>query len=298
MTRLHLIDGTFELYRAEFSKRPDHHTPEGRPFKAVSGMVASLLRLLDDPTEQVTHVAIAFDNPIRSFRNDLFDGYKSDDGVPPDLRSQFDAAEDACRALGIAVWSMNRFEADDAIATAAVRFAPQVDQVRVLSPDKDLGQILSGDRVVMVDRIRERVTDESAFRALRGIAPASMPDFLALVGDDADGIPGLEGFGEKSAAALLSRYAHLDKIPDDPALWEVRPRGADRLAATLASHREAATLYRRLATLVTDVPLPESIDQLAYTGVPRDLWGDWCVTHGLPRWVDRPRRWRQATAVT
>src|SRR5512137_644608 len=206
--RLHLVDGTFELFRAHFSRRPERHAPAGWDAKATVGLAGSLLALLRDPAEAPSHVAIAFDNPIRSFRNDLFPGYKTEEGVPPELLAQFDEAEEAARALGLVTWSMSEFEADDALATAAARFRDQVDQVRILSPDKDLGQCLSGSRVVQVDRVRGRVVDEAALRARRGIAPESVPDFLALVGDDADGIPGLAGFGEKTAGALLASHLH------------------------------------------------------------------------------------------
>src|SRR5437667_1159281 len=177
--RLHLVDGTFELFRAHYSKRPE------QPLKATLGMTQSLLALLANPAEQVTHVAVAFDNPIRSFRNDLFPDYKSDEGVPPELRAQFDTVEEGVRAAGIAVWSMRDHEADDGLASGAARFAAEVDQVRIMTPDKDLGQCLRGDRVVQVDRRQRKVTDETAFRAARGFPPRSMPDFLALTGDTA-----------------------------------------------------------------------------------------------------------------
>ena len=262
--RLHLVDGTFELFRAHFSKRPARLSPDGRDVKATLGLSDSLRALLRDPREAVTHVAVAFDNPVRSFRNDLFAGYKTEEGVPPGLLAQFDAAEDAVRALGVTVWSMREFEADDALATAAARFRDRVEQVRILTPDKDLGQCLSGRRVVQVDRVRGREIDEEALRARRGVGPESIPDLLALVGDDADGIPGLPGFGERTAAALLARHLHLESIPDDPALWPADIRGATRLAGTLAAGREAATLYRRLATLVLDVPLAESLEDLRW----------------------------------
>ena len=257
--RLHLIDGTYELFRAHFSKRPD------APDKATRGLVASMLRLVSD--EQVTHIAVAFDNPIRSFRNDLFDGYKTEEGVPPELLRQFDGAEAAVRAIGMTVWPMDEFEADDALATAAARFAGEVEQVRICTPDKDLGQCIVGKKVVQVDRMRQREIDEDALIALRGIKPASIPDWLALIGDVADGVPGLAGFGEKTAAALLARYPHLEDIPADPRQWPP-VRGADRLAKTLAESRELVFLYRTLTRLRTDVPLVENLADLAYRGTP------------------------------
>jgi 5'-3' exonuclease len=275
--RLHVVDGTYELFRAHFAPRPGHRAAAGWDAKATVGLATSLLALLHDPGEAVTHVAVAFDNPIRSFRNDLFAGYKSDEGVPPELRAQFDAAEDAVRALGVTVWSMREHEADDALATAAARFRGVVEQVRLLTPDKDLGQCLAGREVVMVDRMRRKELDEAGLLARRGIAPASVPDWLALVGDDADGIPGLAGFGEATAARLLAAHGHLEAIPASAAAWPPSIRGAAQLAATLAAEREAALLYRRLATLVTDVPLAESLDDLRWRGLPRARLEAWCA---------------------
>lgn len=294
--RLHLIDGTYELYRAHFSPRPGHTSPEGQDVKATVGLVSSLLALLHDSGEAVTHAAVAFDNPIRSFRNALFDGYKSDEGVPPELHAQFDLAEEAVRALGLTVWSMKDYEADDALATAAARWADEVEQVRLLTPDKDLGQCVRGRKVVQVDRKQQKELDEEAVRAKLGVPPASIPDLLALVGDAADGIPGLPGFGEKSTTALLGAYGHLEAIPDEASAWTVRPRGADKLAATLRAHREEALLYRRLATLVTDAPLPESLEQLAWAGVPRERFLALCERLGLQSLRTRPRRWATEAA--
>jgi 5'-3' exonuclease len=290
--RLHVVDGTYELFRAQFSKRPDHMDPNGRPRKATVGLVASMLGLLEDPEERVSHVAIAFDNPIRSIRNDWFDGYKTDEGVPEELLGQFDAAEEAARALGMVVWSMDRYEADDALATAAARWQGEVEQVRILTPDKDLGQSIRGQHVVQVDRLRRRVIDEEALVSRRGVLPSSIPDWLALVGDDADGIPGIAGFGEKTAAAVLRAYGHLEGIPRDASAWSVDVRGADRLAATLAAEMDAALLYRKLATLVNDVPLREGLTDLAWQGVPRERFGSWCRAVGVRDLLDRPARWR------
>ena len=294
MTRLHLVDGTFELFRAHYSKRPPHRAPDGRDLKATTGVVASMLWLLEQESEAVTHIAIAFDNPIVNFRNDLFAGYKTDEGIEPALRSQFDDVEEAMCALGIVVWSMDRWEADDAMATGAARFRDRVDQVRILSPDKDLGQCLRGSRVVQVDRIRDKEIDEAAMTAARGIKPASIPDWLALVGDDADGIPGLQGFGEKGASALLAHWEKLENIPADPAQWKVPVRGAPVLAATLAEHREQALLYRKLATLVEDVPLKEDLEDLRWRGVPRDAFEAWCERAGALSLKNRPKRWATA----
>ena len=273
--RLHLVDGTFELFRSHFSKRPGHLSARGREAKATVGLALSLRWLLHDDEEAVTHVAVAFDNPIRSFRNDLWPGYKTEEGVPPELLEQLDAAEAAARALGLVVWSMREFEADDALATGCARFRDAVDQVRLLTPDKDLGQCLSGRRVVQVDRIRNREIDEEALLARRGIRPESVPDYLALVGDDADGIPGLAGFGEKTASALLGRHLHLEHIPKDPAAWPPGIRGAPQLARELERAWEEALLYRKLATLVSDVPLAETLDDLRWRGIPPARFEEW-----------------------
>ncbi|XXF78496.1 5'-3' exonuclease H3TH domain-containing protein [Myxococcaceae bacterium GXIMD 01537] len=289
--RLHLIDGTYELFRAHFSPRPGTTLPDGTDVKATVGVMSSLLALLHDAAEQVTHAAVAFDNPIRSFRNDLFAGYKSDEGVPPELLAQFNLVEEAVRSLGLTVWSMKAHEADDALSTAAARWAGEVEQVRLLTPDKDLGQCVRGRKVVQVDRRQEKELDEDAVRAKLGVAPASVPDLLALVGDDADGIPGLPGFGEKGASALLGAYGHLEAIPDDASTWTVKPRGADKLAATLKAHRADALLYRKLATLVTDAPLKESLADLEWKGVPRGPFLAMCERLGLTSLKTRPKRW-------
>ena len=293
--RVHLVDGTFELYRAHFSHRPAKSVPQAdgpMDVKATAGLVASMLGLLHDPDEAVTHLAIAFDNPIRSFRNDLYDAYKGDEGVPPSLRKQFDLAEMAMKALGIVVWSMDEWEADDALGTAATRLAGEAEQIRILTPDKDLGQCVQGTRVVQVDRMRKKLIDEDVVRAVRGVAPSSIPDLLGLVGDASDGFPGLAGFGAKSAAAVLARWGTIERIPDDAAAWDVKITGAPRLAATLAGHREEAMLYKKLATLVTDVPLPETLAELAFRGVPRASFETLCEQLASNDLRTRPVRWR------
>jgi 5'-3' exonuclease len=291
VARLHLVDGTYELYRAHFSPRPGHLDPNGADRKATVGLVASLLSLLSEGEEAVTHLAVAFDNPIRSFRNDLFPEYKSDEGVPPELRAQFDPVEEAVRALGVTVWSMDEHEADDALASGARRFAEEVGQVRIMTPDKDLAQCLRGDRVVQVDRRQRKVTDEATFRATRGFGPPTVPDFLALTGDTADGIPGLPGFGDKGASLLLGAYGHIEAIPAEPSRWTVKPRGALQLAATLAAQRQEALFYRRLATLVDTVPLAESLDELRFRGVPRARFEAWCDAVGTTTLRTAPRHW-------
>ena len=293
MPRLHLIDGTYELFRAHFSKRPGHTTPAGKEAKATAGLTSSLLALLHEKAEAVTHLAIAFDNPIRSFRNDLFAGYKTEEGVDEELLSQFDQAEEAAKALGITVWSMDRWEADDALGTAALRFQPDFEQIRILTPDKDLGQCLRGRAVIQVDRVRQREIDEDALVQQRQVRPRSIPDLLALIGDTADGIPGLPGIGEKTAGALLARYEHIEAIPADARAWDVKLRGADKIAATLVARRKDALLYRRLATLVFDVPLREKAQDLAFRGVPRRAFEAFCDTLGLASLKARPRRWTE-----
>ena len=267
--RLHLIDGTFELFRAHYSKRPDRVAPNGMDVKATVGVLSSLIGLLEDSDESVTHLAVAFDNPIESFRNVLFNGYKTSEGMEPAILAQFDLVERAVAALGVVVWSMDRYEADDALASAARRWRDQVAQVRILTPDKDLGQCVTGNRVVLVDRIRRRVIDEDGVRAKHGCAPASIPDWLALVGDSADGIPGVPGFGAKTTAALLAEYDTVEAIPARSAYWSVKLRGAMRLAAALQERREEVALYKKLATLVADVPLPESLQELRWRGARR-----------------------------
>jgi 5'-3' exonuclease len=291
--RLHLVDGTYELFRAHFSKRPDQTDPRGRDVKATAGVASSILALLEDPDEQVTHIAVAFDNPVRSFRNELYAGYKTEEGVPAELLAQFDRVEEATRAIGVVVWSMDRWEADDALATGAARWGAEVDQVRILTPDKDLGQCIRGERVVQVDRMRKKVVDQAGLLAVRGVLPESIPDYLALVGDTADGIPGIKGFGEKTAAALLREYVHLEQIPPYARDWKVNVRGAAALAPLLAASRDEVLLYRTLATLVTDVPLPESLDDLRWRGVPRAAYGAWCDELGLSDAMrSRPARYR------
>jgi 5'-3' exonuclease len=292
--RVHLIDGTFELFRAHFSQRPPHSAPDGRDLKATVGVVQSLVGLLAETAERATHLAVAFDNPIVSFRNQLFAGYKTDEGIAPELRAQFDTVERAVTALGIVVWSMDEFEADDALATAAARFAsdPRVEQVRVLTPDKDLAQVLRGERVVQVDRIRRRVITEASVWADKKLRAQSVPDFLALVGDDADGIPGLAGWGAKSTADVLAEYGQLEAIPDSVAQWKVKPRGAEKLAASLAFGRADAVLYKRLATLRLDVPLKETLEDLEWKGAPREPWKHWCEEVGASSLTDSPTRWQ------
>lgn len=260
---LFVVDGTFELFRAHYGA-PPHITTQGRQVGACRGLLRSLIALLNQP--EVTHVACAFDHVVESFRNELFDGYKTGEGMDPELFQQFGLAEEVAAALGITVWPMVEFEADDALATAAHRFADQTEQVVLCSPDKDLAQCIQGTKVVSLDRLRNRKLDEPGVHEKFGIAPVSIPDYLALLGDSADGLPGVPRWGAKSSATVLAHYLHLDAIPPDHGDWAVRVRGAQGLAESLAQHREQALLYRKLATLRTDVPLAQSFEDLAYSG--------------------------------
>lgn len=290
--RLHLVDGTYELFRAHFSKRPSQHDASGMDVKATAGFVSSMLALLHDEREGVTHIGVAFDNPIRSFRNDLFAGYKSDEGMEPALVAQMSLVEEASRALGLATWSMRDFEADDALATAAHRFADEVEQVRIMSPDKDFGQCLRGERVVQIDRRQEKEITEATLLEQKGIKPDQLAELLALVGDDADGIPGLPGFGMKGAAQVLATFGHIEQIPSDAAQWPSSIRGAAKLSGVLAGMRSAALLYRRLATLVTDAPIePGTFAALRWAGVPRETFLTFCDRIGVNSLKERPKRW-------
>jgi 5'-3' exonuclease len=287
--RLHLVDGTYELFRAYFGA-PRALDPRGREVGATRGLIRSLWSLLRE--DGVTHVACAFDHVVESFRNGLFEGYKTAEGVPADLMEQFPLAEDAARALGVVVWPMVEFEADDALATAAARWAPEVDQVVICSPDKDLAQCVRGTRVVCLDRMRRRVLDEAGVVAKFGVAPVSIPDWLALVGDSADGLPGVPRWGAKSAATLLARYGRFDAIPSDEREWDVAVRGAAALAESLRGHQAEAQLYRTLARLRVDVPLGETTEDLRWRGALRSALPQLCRDIGDESFVERVGRWR------
>jgi 5'-3' exonuclease len=288
MPKLHLLDATYELFRAFFAM-PSETAADGREVGAIRGLIGSTLALLREP--EVTHVGAATDHVIESFRNRLFDGYKTGEGVPPELMSQFPLAEDALRALGVVVWPMVEFEADDALASAAARFADQVEQVVILSPDKDLCQCVRGQHVVTHDRRRVKTYDENAVHEKFGVAPHAIPDLLALVGDTADGIPGIPGFGMKTAAAVLRAYGSIETIPDDAKRWTLKLRGADRLAATLAARRADALLYKRLATLRTDAPIAEPLADLEWRGVRQEAFTGLCRQLGFGDLAQRPTRW-------
>jgi 5'-3' exonuclease len=289
--KVHLVDGTYELFRAFFGVPPAHDA-SGAPVGALRGLIATLTALLRE--REVTHVACAFDHVIESWRNDLFPGYKTGEGIEPDLLAQFGPAEEATRALGIAVWSMVEFEADDALATAAARFAadPAVEQVVICTPDKDLAQCVEGARVISRDRRREQDRDEAGVVERFGVPPASIPDYLALVGDSADGIPGIPGWGAKSTATVLAHYGHLEQIPDSAGEWAVKVRSRDRLAAALAAGRKDAVLYRTLATLRRDVPLAEGLSDLEWRGADREALEALCARIGAEELLERVPRWR------
>ncbi len=255
MRELYLIDGTYELFRAFFGP-PPRQTPAGREVGALHGLLRSLLSLRARwRREGVEHGLIAFDTVIESFRNELFPGYKTGAAIDPLLWGQAADAERAAAAIGIPVASMIEFEADDALASAAFQFAHEFERVVIATPDKDLAQCVIGTRVVMWDRKQDKWIDEDAVLTKFGVPPKSIPDWLALVGDSADGIPGLAGFGEKGAATLLRAYPHIDDIPRDPKTWSIKVRGAETLSRTLEANRDTALLYRKLATLRMDVPL-------------------------------------------
>jgi 5'-3' exonuclease len=291
--QVHLVDGTYELFRAFHAPRPRVRGRDGVDLTAVAGLVDTLLALLR--AEGATHVGCATDAVIRSFRNDLWPGYKTDAGVPPELLAQFPVADAAIVALGIPCWPMRDLEADDALATAAARFSddPRVERILVCTPDKDLAQVVRDGRVVLRDRRRDLEYDDAGVREKWGVAPAAVPDRLALVGDSADGFPGLPGWGARSAETLLARYGTLEAIPRDAAEWDVEVRGAAGLAATLVERWDEALLFRMLATLRTDAPIPErTVDDLRWDGAPRAAWVAFCDAWGLGRYAGRPHRWR------
>jgi 5'-3' exonuclease len=292
--KLHLIDGTYELFRNHFGA-PPKLSSDGRQVGATLGLLRSMLMLVTSPG--VTHIAVAFDHVIESFRNNLYPGYKTSAGVDPELLAQFSLAEEAIAALGVVVWPMVEFEADDAIASAVKRFGTDksVKQIVIGSPDKDLAQLVQGNCVVCWDRRRELVINEPAVVSKYGVHPASIPDWLALVGDTADGFPGIKGWGEKSASTVLAKFKHVEAIPDDPSRWKLSAVSSGRsasLAEGLASHRDEAALYKKLATLRTDVPLREKLADLEWKGA-RERLGALCHQLGDERIPTRVPRWRR-----
>jgi len=287
--RIHLVDGTYELFRAHYGA-PPKKAPDGRQVGATVGLLSSLLTLITK--SGATHIGCAFDHVIESFRNDLYPEYKTSEGVDQDLLDQFSLAEQAAAALGVVVWPMVEFEADDALATAAMRFqkSAKVEQVILCSPDKDLAQLVTGDRIVCWDRRREIVYDAAGVQEKYGVPPASIPDYLALVGDSADGYPGVSGWGAKSASAVLSRYGHIESIPPDHLEWGLTPGRALRLAENLKAHHEEAILFRRLATLRLDVPIKEKLGDLKWRGAREELRGI-CQEMGAKTLPERIPQW-------
>ncbi len=294
---VHLVDGTYELFRHHFGQ-PSHLNAAGVEVAATRGVLSSLMGMLEGG---VTHLGVATDHVIESFRNELWPGYKTSEGVPAELLAQFALLEEALEALGLVVWAMVELEADDALASAAAVAAddPAVERVLICTPDKDLAQCVVDQRVVQLDRRRRRgaqpepadgggptLIDEEAVRARFGVGPASIPDYLALVGDSADGYPGLPGWGPKSAATVLGRYTHLESIPDDFAEWEVAVRGGAGLADTLSSQRDLAGLFKDLATLRVERSLLAGVAELSWAG-PRPELAEMCRRVDAPRLLAR-----------
>jgi 5'-3' exonuclease len=286
--QIHLLDATYELFRAHFG-RPPHVGADGEAVSGVLGVIESVLSLLRD--DGVTHLGCATDHVIRSWRNERYAGYKTEAGMPPELLAQFGPLEDALRAAGLVVWPMVEFEADDALAAAAALFVDraEVERVVILSPDKDMAQCVRADgRVLTFDRRAGRFYDAAAVEDKFGVPPTSIPDYLALVGDSADGYPGLPGWGARSAAAVLVRYPHLEDIPDSVRAWDVAVRGAASLALTLRERRGEALLYRELATLRTDAPIPQADpDELRWRGVDRVAFEALARRLRAPRLLER-----------
>lgn len=279
---VHLVDGTYELFRQHFgsmNRRAESDRDPG-PFDATIGVLTSTLQLVEDGA---THVGVASDHVIESFRNELWDGYKTSEGMAPELLEQIPVMEDALVKMGVTCWAMEQWEADDALGAAAhvADDDERVEQVLIVTPDKDLGQCVKGDRVVQYDRRKREIIDEDAVRAKFGIAPESIPDYLGLVGDTADGFPGLAGWGAKSTALVLARYRHLEDIPPEASLWDVEGlRGAAKLSKTLQENMELAVLFRIIATVDRDVPVGD-VDDWEWKG-PTPEFDDACDRLGAP----------------
>jgi 5'-3' exonuclease len=289
---INLLDATYELFRAHFAPRPPRLDPSGVNVSATVGVLENAIYLLRE--ERVTHLGCASDHVIESWRNRRWPGYKTGLGVDPVLKSQFTLAEDALSALGVVVWPMIEWEADDALGTAAARWAddPAVDRIVIMTPDKDMGQCVREDgRVVQYDRRQQKLIDADVVRAKFGVSPESIPDFLALVGDSADGYPGIPGWGKVAAATVLTRYGHLEEIPESVTRWDLSVRGAAALAASLREHRDHAFLFRELAQLTLDVPLPETLHDLRWNGAHRAEFTAMAERLGAPGLIARVHRW-------
>ena len=291
VVRLHLLDGTYELFRSHFGRRDTVIAPDGHDVRATLGILESTLALLREPG--VTHLAASFDTVIESFRNEMFPMYKSSAGMDEELLRQFPFAEDALEAIGVVVWRNIEFEADDTLAAAAIKWVDEVEQVVICSPDKDLCQVVVGDRIVTYNRREQKIVDEDGVVEKFGIHPESIPDYLALVGDTADAVPGLPGWGAKSSSAVLARFPRLELIPPDPNDWGVTVRSAAKLAESLAANQEAVYLFRELTTLRLDAPIAETLEDLEWKGVPSDRFRKFCETMAFDadsinvhRWAD------------
>lgn len=289
MRLLHLLDGTYELFRSHYGRRDTVVGTGGIDLRATLGVIESTLYLFRE--EGVTHLAASFDSVIESFRNEMFAGYKSSVGMEEELLAQFPIVEEGLESIGVVVWRNIEFEADDALAAAAVRWADDLDRVVILSPDKDLAQAVVSDRIVTYSRREQKMYDEAGVVAKFGIHPESIPDYLALVGDSADGIPGLPGWGAKSASTVLARYPRLEMIPESHEEWQVTVRGAAKLAATLRHQISDAFLYRELTTLRLDVPIEESLDDLEWKGVPEARFREFFDKWGLDADAVNVHRW-------
>jgi 5'-3' exonuclease len=288
--KIHLVDGTYELFRAHFGAPPKKST-SGQEVGATVGLLRSMLLLLSDP--EVTHIAVAFDHVIESFRNKMYKGYKSSEGVDPIILNQFPVAEVAVKALGLVTWPQVKFEADDAIATAVAKFkkSKQVEQLVICSVDKDLTQMVDGDRVICWDRRREILLNEKGVIEKFGVEPESIPDFLALVGDSADGYPGIQGWGEKSTSTVLAKYKHIENIPNDPTKLGLSVGRATTLLENLQKNYKDALLFRELSTLRTDVPLKETLADLKWQGATPRL-RKVCKELGSESILERIKKWQ------
>ncbi len=287
---IHLVDGTYELFRAHFGAPPKKST-SGQEVGATVGLLRSMLLLLSDP--EVTHVAVAFDHVIESFRNKMYAGYKSSAGVDKVILDQFPVAEAAIKALGLVTWPQVKFEADDAIATAVAKFkkVKSVEQIVICSVDKDLTQMVEGNRVICWDRRREILLDEKGVIEKFGVSPESIPDFLALVGDSADGYPGIQGWGEKSTSTVLAKYKHIENIPNDPAKFGLSVGRATTLLENLKSNYKDALLFRELSTLRTDVPLKETLADMKWQGATAKF-KKVCKELGSESIIERVKKWQ------
>jgi 5'-3' exonuclease len=285
--KVHLLDGTYELFR-HFYAMPKQTDRDGHEVAAIVGVLGSVLGMLEGGA---SYLGVATDHVIESFRNDLWRGYKTSEGIDPELLAQFHPLEDALRDMGVKVWAMEEFEADDALASAARRAAanPAVEQVIICTPDKDLSQCVTGDRIVQLDRRKREQRDERGVKERFGIGPASIPDYLALVGDSADGFPGVPGWGEKAASTVLAHYPHLEGIPPSATSWGVPVRGAARLSTALEAHRELALLFRKLATLRDDVDVFQDVSELRWRG-PKAAFEDRARRLNVPGLWERARR--------